>query len=288
MRRQFFAILALGVAIAPSAIAVESLVAITPNNQLLRFSSTSPGTTTAVSITGLASGETLLGIDQRPVDGLLYGIGSTSTIYSINAVTGAATASGPAFSPLLESTLIGIDFNPTVDRIRYVDALGNNRRFVPNTGAQAANDPDLTYAGGGVPRAVGVAYTNSQLGGVPAGSVRELGIDSANDSLIEIGTMAGGNASFNAGVSTVIGSLGVDTSDAVGFDISGATGVYYASLTNPNGVASLYTLNPMTGAASLVGAFAVPVTDIAVLVPEPASLGLVLAACLPLASRRRR
>ncbi|MGL4513285.1 MAG: DUF4394 domain-containing protein [Lacipirellulaceae bacterium] len=278
---------ALCAACSTSALAAESLVALTPTNQLLLFGSTTPGTTTSVTLTGLGAGETMLGIDQRPLDGVLYGISSASTVYSIDVATGQVTARGAAFAPPIESPLFGIDFNPTVDRIRFVDALSNNRRFVPATGATAVNDADLTYAAGGAPRAVGVAYTNSQLGGVAAGTVRELAIDSATDSLIEIGTMAGGNASFNAGVSTVIGQLMFDTTDAVGFDISGATGVYYASLTSPTGGSALYMLNPANGNASFVGAFSTGVKDIAVLVPEPTSLGLLFAGIASLTRRRR-
>ncbi len=275
-----------------SVASAETIIGLTPTNQLLQFNSATPGTTTSVNISGLATGERILGIDQRPLDQRIYGISTSSIIYSINTVTGLATASGPAFTPALASTLIGIDFNPTVDRIRYVDALSNNRRFVPNTGATAGNDPALTYAPVVPalilpPRTTGVAYTNSQLGGVPVGTTRELAIDSNLNALIEVGSLAGGNASFNAGVSTVIGNLNFDTTDAVGFDISGLTGVYYASLTSTTGTSSFYTLNPATGAATLVGAFSTPVADIAVLVPEPTSL-MALAGVGIMLMRRRR
>jgi hypothetical protein len=278
-----------GVVLVSSAQA-EQMVALTPSNSLLRFDSATPGATTSIPVTGLSSGETLLGIDQRPIDAQLFGVTSASRVYSINLLTGLATPRGAAFTPALGGARFGIDFNPTVDRIRYVDAAAKNRRFNPATGALAADDADLTFASGGPsgsPRTVGVAYTNSQLGGVPAGSVRELAIDSQRDLLIEIGTMAGGNASFNAGVATVIGNLNVDTTDDVGFDISGATGIYYASLTTATGGSMLYTLNSATGNATPLGAFASPVSDIAVLVPEPASLSLVAAASLVTLRRRR-
>jgi hypothetical protein len=51
-----------------------------------------------------------------------------------------------------------------------------------------------------------------------------------------------------------VGALGVNTSDLVGFDISGSTGLAFASLTPPTGAgSSLYTINLATGAATLVG-----------------------------------
>ena len=44
-----------------------------------------------VAITGLQSGETVLGIDFRPADNLLYALGSTARLYTIDVATGAAT-----------------------------------------------------------------------------------------------------------------------------------------------------------------------------------------------------
>jgi hypothetical protein len=47
----------------------------------------------------------------------------------------------------------------------------------------------------------------------------------------------------------------VDTSTAVGFDISGAaSGTAFATLTASTGVSSLYTINLTNGQATLIGA----------------------------------
>lgn len=284
MHRSLLSALAAAVAVASSASA-DSLIAITPNNMLLRFTSSTASAYSAMPILGLNPGETLLGIDQRPVDGVVHAVSSISKIYTLDINTGVATPRPNGFTPGLESLVLGIDFNPTVDRIRFVDSTGNNRRFVPTTGVTAAVDPDLMYVAGGTPRAAGVAYTNSKFGGVPAGSVREFIIDSQLDVLAEVGSMAGGNASFNGGMTSVVGGLGVDTTDDVGFDISGITGTAYASLTSANGISSLYSINLMTGQASVLGIFGRTITDIAV-VPEPATLGLIAAGAL-LAMRRR-
>jgi hypothetical protein len=284
MHRFFVPALAGAVTLVSSASA-DSLVAVTPNNMLLRFTASTASAYTAIPITGLNPGETLLGIDQRPVDGVVHAVSSISKIYTLDIDTGVAVPRPNGFTPGLESLVLGIDFNPTVDRIRFVDSTGNNRRFVPGTGATAAVDPDLTYVSGGTPRAAGVAYTNSKFGGVPVGSVREFIIDSQLDVLAEVGSMAGGNPSFNAGMTSVVGALGLDTTDDVGLDISGITGVAYASLTNANGISSLYSVNLMTGQTSQLGIFGRTITDIAV-VPEPATLGLIAAGGL-LARRRR-
>ncbi len=268
----------------------EAIIGLTAGNMLVSFDSATPnviGSTVAVS--GLQPNETLLGIDLRPATGQVIGMGSSNRLYAINTLTGAATALGPAFTPALDAAEYGIDFNPTVDRVRVVNSLGGNRRLNPTNGASAGVDTNLSYASGGIPRAVAVAYTNS-LAGVPAGSVREYAIDSALGALIEIGTQAGGNASFNAGVSTVVGSLGFSTSDLVGLDIFGPTGNAFVSLTNPStGFSSFYSLNLATGAATLIGGVgdgSVVLRDFTA-VPTPGAAGVLALGGLAALRRRR-
>src|SRR6187200_1617188 len=97
----------------------ELIYGVTTTNLLVSFNSGAPGTIlSSVAITGLQAGETILGIDFRPATKQLYGLGSTSRLYTINLSTGAATAVGPPFTPALSGTAFGVDFNPTVDRIR--------------------------------------------------------------------------------------------------------------------------------------------------------------------------
>jgi hypothetical protein len=62
------------------------------DNRLLAFKVATPNTIdTNVAITGLNGGETLLGIDVRPKDGLLYGLTSAARLVTIDPATGAAT-----------------------------------------------------------------------------------------------------------------------------------------------------------------------------------------------------
>src|SRR5262249_49922184 len=85
-------------------------VALTPTNKLLSVvASASPGTVPApITITGLQSGESILAIDYRPVNGQLYGLGSTSRLYTINVATGAATQVGSGtFAVPLSGTAFG-------------------------------------------------------------------------------------------------------------------------------------------------------------------------------------
>jgi len=61
----------------------ESLIGLTSTSNLVTFDSATPGTIlTSMAISGLQAGETLLGIDRRPANGILYGLGSTSRIYT--------------------------------------------------------------------------------------------------------------------------------------------------------------------------------------------------------------
>ncbi|HEY0713382.1 MAG TPA: DUF4394 domain-containing protein, partial [Polyangia bacterium] len=112
----------------------KTILALTAANTLVTFDSKVPGAVTApVDITGLATGETLVGITVRPANGKLYGLGSTSRLYELNRMTGAAVAIGAGpFTPVLEGTQFGFDFNPTVDRIRVTSNTGQNLRLHPD------------------------------------------------------------------------------------------------------------------------------------------------------------
>jgi hypothetical protein len=109
------------------------------------------------------------------------------------------------------------------------------------------------------------------------------GIDSNRDVLVMLGG-PNGTPSPNGGMLTTIGAgLGFDTSDLVGFDVSGISGVAFASLTPPTGGASqLFTINPTNGTATLVGTIGTGLTltglaaDVgSAAVHEPASLALM-------------
>jgi hypothetical protein len=79
-------------------------VGLTTGNQIGVFSSGSTGSASFMSITGLGSGERILGIDLRPSDNTIYGVSSLnrvytldngdSGLYAINLTTGLATLNG--------------------------------------------------------------------------------------------------------------------------------------------------------------------------------------------------
>jgi hypothetical protein len=215
------------------------------------FDSETPQTIVGFNqLRGLAAGETIVGIDTRPATGELFGLGSLGRIYNISTIGAASTLSPTTVA--LDGTAFGIDFNPTVDRIRVVSNNDQNLRFNPITGALAATDTVLSPSGD----KVGVAYDRNAAG---ATVTTMFVIDSGSDTLAIQGGVDG-NPSPNGGVITNIGPLGFNTSDAVGFDI-GVSGVARALLT-VNGVSGVYNINLTTGAANLIGNTGLNVTDI--------------------------
>jgi hypothetical protein len=234
----------------------ELIYAVTTTNALLSFDSATPGTITTVAISGLQASESILALDLRPATGQLFAIGDTSRLYTINPLTGAATQVGAAGAFTLSGGSFGFDFNPTVDRIRVVSEANQNLRLNPNDGALTATDTPLAYAAGDPnagqdPGVGGSAYTNN-FGGATTTTL--YGIDGLLDILVT-------QIPPNAGTLNTVGPLGVNVAPVLmGFDISGLTGIAYASFG-----ASLYTINLTTGAATLIGAIGGPSAKLAVM-----------------------
>jgi hypothetical protein len=269
-RALVFALAICGMTASVAGLRAELIYGISGGTVLISFDSATPGTFNPTTITGLQAGETILAIDLRPATGQLYGLGSTSRLYVINAATGAATQVGSAGAFTLSGTRFGFDFNPVVDRIRVVSDADQNIRLNPNDGTLTATDTNLAYAAGDPnaaanPNDVGAAYTNNFSG---ATSTTLFGIDSNLDILVRQGSPGGTPISPNSGQLFTIGALGTNTSDVVGFDVSGVTGIAYASLciAGPTPNCLLYTINLSTGAATFLGTIstAILITDITV------------------------
>ncbi len=266
-----------------SAASAEGIVGLTLNNELVRFESTSPASTFGtVAVSGLQSGERLLGIDFRPATGQLFGLGSSSRLYQVDVVSGVATQIGSGqFSTLLTANNYGFDFNPTVDRIRVAGSNGQNLRLNPLTGGVAAIDGTIAYAAGDpnanvTPSVVGSAYTNNVNG---ATTTTLYNLDLATGALVT-------QIPPNNGVLNTVGMIGVSFDINTGFDISSQTGVAFASL-NAGGFTRLYTINLTTGAATLVGTVGAGLSDISVFIPSaPSVAALGLGGVVAL--RRRR
>src|SRR3954468_2151616 len=105
------------------------LIYATSGNDIARFDSGATGVVTSVPVTGLQAGESLVGIDVRPTNQVLYGVGSSSRLYTMNPLTGVATQVGTAGAFTLNGTAFAVDFNPVVDRVRVISNTGQNLRI---------------------------------------------------------------------------------------------------------------------------------------------------------------
>jgi len=220
---------------------------VTDGLSLTRFDTAAPRLTATVPITGLVQGaEKIVDIDLRPADNKIYALSNTSRMYTIDGSTGVATVIGSAGAFTLLGSYFGMDISPTADRIRVVSDAEQNLRLNPNTGVLSSTDTALAPDG----NVVSIAYANN-LNGVT--TTRVYAIDSASGQLALIGGISG-TPSANEGAVTAIGSLGLGTNlnPNIGFDVSGPSGVAYASIT-VGGESALYTINFVTGAATKIG-----------------------------------
>ena len=192
----------------------------------------------AKSITGLAPGEVILGVDFRPATGQLYGLAATTAgaakLYTFNLSSGAATAIGAGFNIAAGATAVGFDFNPTVDRIRLVTNTGQNLRLNPIDGSIAATDGALNP---GTPIITGAAYTNNVAGA----TTTTLFVLDATSLYTQVPP--------NAGTLVPVGMLGLTNAIQNGFDIGGASNTAYALLTIGSAT-KIYTINTITGVAT--------------------------------------
>lgn len=261
----------LGLVLAAGASAVtasaQQAVGLTASGSLITFNVTAPGTAlTTTAITGLAAGETLVGLDHRPVSRALIGVTNQSRLVTLNASTGAATALSTLSTPLA-GTVFGVDFNPAADRLRIVSNTGQSLRVNVDTGAVIV-DGSLAYAttdanAASPARVSGAGYTNSQAGRVATSTVL-FDIDFEKNTLVR-------QDPPNNGTLVTIGALGVDITEQSDLDIFGPTAAY-ASNAAVGGASSFYSVNLTTGAATLVGAFSAgtSVIDFSLVPKEPA------------------
>lgn len=224
----------------PSAQA-ETAWAVDSRALLMSFDTQLPGFVRSLRlIQGLQPGEGILAIDFRPANKRLYGLGSSSRLYAIDTETGMATAVGTGpFTPALNGTEFGFDFNPTVDRIRVTSDRGQNLRLHPDTGMVAATDLALNYENAAEPGVVASAYTNSVAG---ATTTTLYNIDAKRKSLVT-------QVPPNDGKLNMVGPLtGIDPSMVAGFDISPTSGRGYAAIRLNNAAkAMLYEVHLSTG-----------------------------------------
>lgn len=286
----------------------SSLYVLTTDNRIALIPESQPGqaATAAVAVTGLTAGDVLMGIDVRPQNNRLYGLGynpnnNNLQLYHLAVDAGAyrataigspvafVDASGVNAVAVNASNGLGMDFNPAVDRIRVVTGSGQNFRINPNTGAGV--DGDLGGAAGSV--------TGVNMDGPINGGATSLGDvaytnNAANNAVTTLYTIDPATSSLyiqnppNSGTQTLgqVIKLGGNTlafSNECGLDIaagvnapasnSAASGDAYAALA-VGGISGLYKINLATAAAASLGGFGLVARDIAVLPDSSPAIAL--------------
>lgn len=222
------------------------LVAVTASNKLITFNHGTPGTidsTTAIS--GLQSGENVVGIDYRPSDGKLYGLGSSGQLYLLDLHSGAATPKARLSVPL-DGSAFGVCFNPVDGKLRVLSDTGQNLTVDVNSGAAQGD----TRLDGSKVSAVAAAYTTMPNG--PFATTLYV--------LSSKGAEIDASIAPQTGAMLTVGALGADIGKPAGFDIAGneTAGVAYAAAAAPDAVSSkLYQVKLAAGSAKSLGTIGV-------------------------------
>ena len=247
----------------------ESAVALTQDGQLLRVHTSNPWEVrAALPLRGLPVGEQLVGMDFRVAKGVLYVLGRTGQLYTLDVQTAQLTPLGLGRLQVpLRGVQFGVDFNPAADRIRVVSDQGMSMRLHPDTGAvvdfdAAANglqsDPDLRYAEGDSqhghpPQVAATAYTynlkNEKL-------TTNFVIDSRLGTLVMQGSREGVEPveSPNLGVLRTVGDLGTGPLLDAAVDISDVGNTPLLALrTVQDNRTRLYKVDLTSGKATLLG-----------------------------------
>lgn len=211
------------------------------------------------SITGVASGQALVGIDSRTSDARLYALGydsiaHTAELYTLSAsgTTYTATAvSGTLASMDLGTTNnVALDFVGTAsDQLRVIGRNGNHYMMnAVNGTVMATGSGALSFAAGDLHASssavlAATAYTNSFYG---SDATQQVGYDAANNTLVTFDAGSYNNGFNNAATGMhTIGATGVGavllTTGSMGMD------TWYDSLSHSN---TVY----LTGSTLLSGA----------------------------------
>lgn len=225
-----------------------------------------------VAVSGLASGENIVGFDVRSNSATtgntkLYVITDKNRLYTLDPSTGfvasplalkagtattATNCTAPAAFSALSGTQFGVDFNPAKDRLRVVSNTGQNLAINVDDGSVTVDCP-VNIASGTTPVISGAAYINTSASSSAAASTTLYYIDAGTDNLYT-------TASPGTGTLTLVGALGVDIGAINGFDIDGVAGnIAYLVATVGSGTESgntfLYTIDLSNGAATAKAKF---------------------------------
>lgn len=250
--------------------AKETIQAVTATQELVSFNAGQPQRQLSRrALTGLAAGDTLLGIDYRVAKGQLYALGASGQLYRIDIRTATASPVGtPSVLPREGATEWGVDFNPTVDRIRVVNDAGLNLRLHPDTGAIVDSDPNQA----GVQLDARLAYDAADVNAGKAPSIVAAGYTYNKDNdkittnyaldgrlgvLVHQGSRDGVQPviSPNTGRLFTVGSLGIGSFQHATLDISDLSNTAYSAVTT-GGRSVWYRIDLATGRATRIAAVA--------------------------------
>lgn len=235
----------------------HTVFGVTGTGELIKFNAGTPRQIDArVPISGLQPDERLVGIDFRVARGVLFGLTSSGRLVTINTTSGEARQVGTATPLALNEQPIGFDFNPAADRIRVVAADGRNMRLHPETGALAATDPALSYAGSqaAARQVIAAAYTYNKDNGK---LTTNYAIDAGRGWLMTQGSIEGREpvVSPNTGRLFDVGALGTGPVEDAAFDIADIDNTALAAL-RVAGRTRLYTIDLSSGKAQSLGSVA--------------------------------
>lgn len=195
-----------------------------------------------LKITGLESGDELVGIDYRPKDGKLYAVGLLGNLYTLNPNTGKASfvrkliadsSDDAPFSKIMgDANLITVNFNPAADRLRVISNTGQNLRINVDTGV-TITDGTIKLAEGTATVVAG-AYTNAFAG---TASTKLYSIDQNSDRIYLQNANAG-----TLGVSAALGA-DINTNGGGGLDIDPVSNIGFAALKLTSGAYKFFQLN---------------------------------------------
>src|SRR6195256_382951 len=204
-----------------------------------------PATRKVASKVDVKGAGTLVGIDVRPANGMLYGVTGDGSIVTIDTKSGQATAKSKLSEMLKPGVTVSVDFNPVADRLRVMGSDGTSLRVNVDDG-KATVDGSHKYKDGDAnagktPKVVAGAYTNSSKG---TKATALYNIDATTGALVT-------QAPPNDGVLNTVGSLGMPVSGPVAFNI-------VASGEDKNDAwlvagGALYSVDLKSGKAMMVG-----------------------------------
>lgn len=254
MHRTMLGAAVAAVLIAAPAAQGQEFVGVAKNDKFVTFSAENTRDAEAVNVKGIPKADTIVGIDLRPRNGLVYALTDAGNLYTVDLAAGQATPAvadefGDPIAPIsLEGDAFGFDFNPVADMnrnaLRIVSDAGQNlrQRFIDN--GPLVSDKPLTSTG-----VVAAAYTNPDQDPTTGTTLYDL--DADTDELVIQNPP-------NDGVLVRVGTVGFDVGPNTAFDIASGATTGYATGEGDHGRQVLYAITLATGATTEIGTIGGP------------------------------